>query len=176
MRKALLIAVTTAAGLGACAPIPSSEYGYGYTAAPQPAYGYSDGGYAPQPVYGQPYYAEPAYAAPYVTPGPAIIIGGGERRFNDRDRYRYNERRYDGGYRGNQNPGREYGRQPGPQNFGGGGGRPGPAPVAVNRPPPPQPQAPRPAGPPPNFGGGGNPSGHSPSFNPANPTAQGDRQ
>ena len=51
MRHALLIAMTTAAGLGACALLPDSGYGYGYGAAPQPvpAYGYYDGGYAPAP-------------------------------------------------------------------------------------------------------------------------------
>lgn len=165
MRKALLIAMTTAAGLGACAPVSSAGYGYAVAPQPAPAYGYYDGGYAPQP-----YYAEPVYAAPYVTPGPAIIIGS-ERRYNDR--YRYERPRYerDGGYRGNPNPRHEYGRQPGPQNFGGGGGgRPGPGPANVNRPPPvqaPQPQPPRPMGPGPND--------HAPDFNPANPTAQGGR-
>lgn len=165
MRKALLIAMTTATGLGACAPLPSAGYGYAVAPQPVPAYGYYDGGYAPQP-----YYAEPVYAAPYATPGPAIIIGS-ERRYDDR--YRYERPRYqrDGGYRGNPNPGREYGRQPGLQNFGGGGGgRPGPSPVNVNRPPPvqvPQPQAPRPTGPGRND--------HAPDFNPANPTAQGER-
>ncbi len=168
MRTALLIAVTTAAGLGACAPLPGAGYEYG-VAQPAPSYGYYDGGYAPAP-----YYAEPVYGSPYVSPGPAIIVGG-ERRFYDRDRYRddrfreqryRNEgQRYEGGYRGNPNQGRD-GRQPGPQNFG--GARPGPAPAAINRPPPqpqPQPPAPRPAGPPPG-GNGGSP------FGPANPPGE----
>ena len=51
MRNVLLIAMTTAAGLGACAPLPATGYGYGYEVAPEPApsYGYYDGGYAPGP-------------------------------------------------------------------------------------------------------------------------------
>ena len=139
MRQALLIVITTAAGLGACAPVPPGPYGY----APAPSYGYTDGAYAPGP-----YYAEPGYA-PYAAPGPAIIVGG-ERRW-DGDRERYERQRNEGGYRGNPNPpGREYGRSPPPQNFG--GNRPGPdnrpVPMAAARPAPP-----RPAAPPPPAGG-----------------------
>ena len=181
MRSSVFVAIASAAGLGACAPVPVAGT-YGYEPA-TPAYGYYDGGYAPDPYYAQPAYpgyspyATP-YAAPYAAPyatGGTIIVGG-ERRFNDRDRYRNdryrnevyrNDRpRYDGGFRGNQNPpGRDFNRQPGPQNFGGGR----PAPVAINRPPPPAP-APRP-GPGPGFSP--SPSAHAPEFNPANPTAQG---
>ncbi|GEM_PF-5424054 len=157
MRKGLLIAVTTAVGLGACAPIPSA--GYGYATAPQPAvaYGY-EGGYAPQP-----YYAEPVYAAPYVAPGPTIIIGG-ERRYGDR--YRYDRPHFerphferDGGYRGPY-PGREFGHPPGPRSFGG-GGRPGPTPVGADRPAPPQHSAPPQGRPAPggDHGRGFNPGG-----------------
>lgn len=180
MRAALLIALTTAAGLGACAPLPAeSPYGYpyGYTApaAPVTSYGYYDGGYASSPYdpgLGYGGYAAP-YVEPYVAPGPTIFLGG-ERRFEG-DRYRDNRfrdnrfrddrPRYDGGYRRGPNPPPNFGRQPEPQNFG--RGRPGPSPVSIGGPgpvgalPPPPPHIDR---------------GHAPSFNPANPTAQGDRQ
>ncbi len=140
MRLALLTAITTVAGLAACAPVPG-PYGY----APGPNYGYSGGAaYAPNP-----YYAEPAYAPGYVTPGPAIIVGG-ERRFDDGDRYRSERQRNEGAYRNNQPPpNRDYGRGQPQQNYG--GNRPGPTPVAVARPAP-QPSQ-RPSAPPPPSGG-----------------------
>lgn len=175
MRLALIAAVSTVAGLGACAPLASdgTPYGYDYTGVQQaqPApYGFYDGGYAAP----GPYYEQPGYAAPYVAPGPTIIVGG-ERRFDERDRYRYNRLENERGFRGNPNqpqpgreygggqPGREYNGQPGRQYSG--GARPGPAPVAAPRPnpvaPSPMQQAPRP------------PSGHATDFNPANPGAHG---
>lgn len=142
MRHALFVILATTAGLSACAPLPGDPYGYGYSYAPAPApasYGYYDGGYAPGP-----YYAEPGYA-PYGAPGPTIIVGG-ERRFDGRDRYRYERQRNEGGFRGNPNqPNREFGRSAPPQNFG--GNRPGPSPVAVARPGPgPQNVPPPPSG------------------------------
>lgn len=138
MRQTLLVVIATAAGLGACAPVPVGSYGYGYAPAPAPAsYGYYDGAYAPGP-----YYAEPGYA-PYVTPGPAIIVGG-ERRWNGGDRNRYERPHNEGGFRGNPNlPNRDFGRSAPPQNFG--GNRPAPAPVAAARPIP-GPQAAPPSG------------------------------
>lgn len=142
MRLALLLTVTIAAGLGACAPVPAGPYGYAPTAEPA-GYGYYDGAYAPGP-----YYGEPAYAPGYIAPGPTIIVGG-ERRWGgdrDRDRYRFERQRNEGGFRGNpySSPGRDFGRAPPPQNFGG-GGRPGPSPVAVARPNP-SPISPPPSG------------------------------
>lgn len=149
MRLTLLTAFSIAAGLGACVPAPVSPYGYAPAPAPAASYGYYDGGYAPAP-----YYVEPSYA-PYVTPGPAIIIGG-ERRFDGGGRYRdegrrnedrRNEgRRNEGDYRGNPNPSnRDFGRSAPPQNFG--GNRAGPMPVAAARPGPgPQAVPPAPSG------------------------------
>lgn len=137
MRQTLLVLITAAAGLGACAPLPGDPYGYGYGYAPAPSYGYSEGVYAPGP-----YYAEPAYA-PYATPGPAIIVGG-ERRL-DNDRYRYDRPRNEGNYRGNVNPPpREFSRGQPQQNFG--GNRPGPVPLAAARPGPAPQDGPPPRG------------------------------
>ena len=117
-------------------------------------YGYGGGYYAPGPGY----YAEPGYA-PYVTPGPAIIIGS-ERRYEG-DRYRYDRPREDGRYRGNPQPGRDFRPQP---------DRRGPPPGAAGRPGPgPGPQPGRPG---PGPGPGPGPAPNS-GFNPANPTAQG---
>ena len=65
MRLVLIVAVSTVAGLGACAPLApdGAPYGYGYSGA-QPVqaapYGYYDGGYAAP----GPYYQQPGYAAP----------------------------------------------------------------------------------------------------------------
>ena len=178
MRLALIAAVATVAGLGACAPLApggtpaGTPYGYGYTGVQQaqPApYGYYDGGYAAP----GPYYEQPGYATPYVAPGPTIIVGG-ERLFDERDRYRDNRPENERGFRGNPNqsqPGREYGGQPGREYNGqpgrqySGGARSAPTPVSAPRQnpvgPSPTQQAPRP------------PSGHAPDFNPANPGAQG---
>ena len=138
MRQMLLVIIAAAAGLGACAPIPVGPYGYGYGPGPAPAsYGYYDGAYAPGPAY-----AEPGYA-PYVTPGPAIIVGG-ERRFDGGYRNDYERARNEGGFRGNPNPpNQEFGRAAPQQNFG--GNRPGPSPVVAARPAP-GPQAAPPAG------------------------------
>lgn len=194
MRLVLLAAISTAIGTAACAPLsPADSYGYSsYTAveappvvaAPYGGYEEGYGGYAPGPYYSQPAYPAP-YAAPYVSPGTTIVVGGGGYRGYDRyrdngyrDQPRYHQPRFDGGYRGNPNlppneypRGRDFGRQPGPQNFGGGGGfRPGPTPVAAGRPGPAP--APPPAAPPPRPAGL-SPTAHSPQFDPGNPGAQG---
>ena len=160
MRLALIAAVTTAAGLGACAVPPAGpSYGYGYQGVSAPAaVPYYDGGYAPGP-----YYERPGYAAPYLAPGPTIIVGG-ERRFDERERYRNDRRGPEQGFRDRPNqppPGRQFGGQPEGQP-----GRPPGRPEARQAPPPtyaPPPQNRGPQPQPPSY------RGHAPDFNPASP-------